>query len=275
MRNFAKQDVSSGVARKEIPNNRIYLNSGYIGIPSGVDRDTFVTNAFRRERVSLYIENGASIKNDCLILRSALKDIEFPDEYGELGSAVAFIQEPYTGQAVVLGVLPKNDETSLREEHQIGDTKTWQDKFVSIKGDAKKGIIGINVEGGDDISKIDINVTNKNKNAEFNVNVKGKVNINVEGNANVKATENVNLTAKNGIFSVNEGSEPILLGDETQKNLDKEKDYVSSLVSAISAAFGVVDTTAGSASKASFDAATATLEQGDFSEIKSKKSFTD
>src|SRR6056297_1124624 len=295
--NFSKDRAGNGVSKNEIPGSRVAMSRGYITIPDTFadDRETYTQNCYRRERVDIVVEDGGTFKPDCYITRQALKDIEFPSKSKKLGSAIIFFQEPYYGQIVVIGTLSKNDETSLLKEGVFELKKYFEGNRVNIKGDAQTGQITIGVEGTKGGAQMDINIRNFAQTAKLNVNVRGEVNLNIKEGVNITSEENeikikskkdINVTSEEGDINliptsdgkklnIGEGAEALLLGDTTQTQLDNEKQYVSDLVTAISAALGTVDAAAGSASKTSFDLTMSGYQQGDFSGIKSEKGFTD
>lgn len=292
----------NGISKDTIHNSRVVMNTGYIIIPSNVDRDSFVENCFRREKVSILVEEGGGVVNDCYITKQALKDIDFPtksiseklngkseEKDSFLGSAVNFISEPYHGQPIILGTTSKVDESGLLTEGLFRQFKLKDGNFVSIQGDAKSATISIDVSGGDNDGSLNINVRNKNENSKLNINVRGDFNTFVKGNDNKKIQGNKNETIKGnkisevvgdinlkpeGLFKIGEGSEPILLGDKTVTELNKAQSYVDLLQQATQTALVALDALIPGTSAAFI----ATMQIGtkpNYDPTKSDKAFTD
>ena len=129
----------NGVSRDFMPNTRTGVNSGYILIPTGVGRDDYVLNCYRRERVSIQVENGGGVVHDCYITIQALREIKFPENNAEIGSGIIFISDPFMDRPIIIGVASNQDENTGLEEEQVRILKTKDGSYVSIVADGKTG----------------------------------------------------------------------------------------------------------------------------------------
>ena len=124
---------------------------------------------------------------DCYISKSALRDIEFPQtELNKTitGSSVVYIADDFHNKPLIIGVVSKEDSVDLISQEIFKIFKDYNQNSVSIEGDAKKGLLSINVEDGEDEGTINITVKGKTG---------GKVNIKCQTEVNVETDEKINL----------------------------------------------------------------------------------
>jgi hypothetical protein len=289
-----------GVARDSVGNSRTSLNSGYIIIPENfkgaVKRKQFVQNCYRKERVSIIIENGGGVMHNCYVTKQVLNDIVFPDvavnerleekdEISRLGSLVVFISEPYLGQPVIIGILSKLDESQLGDEQEFRVIKSKDDNWAILSINGGTGEINITTLGKKSKSgNLTINVSNESDDAKINLTVRGSVNIATTGTTNITAGGDINLVTSENVtvkpvkkLLVGEAKEPMLLGTTTFTALEKEKKALKDSIDAINTVTplpvpsGAVDPT-WALVKAKLALIT---DRGDYSKIKSEKSFID
>jgi hypothetical protein len=236
----------------------IGVQYGYIIIPSDVDRDKFIQQCYRWERVSILIEKGAGVIHDCYITRGALQDVEFPQLSTKLGSCVVFLADLLNGHPIIFGVLSKEDESQLLKEGFFKMTKHLNGGTVEISGDASKGVVNISVSGG---SVSELNITANNADGD------AKINVRCQGNIAVGFKDTLKL---------NTGSEAMVLGDELKTQLDKTNTLLQAIINIIS---GTVITEPGSgapsALQTALSAAITGKTLGDYSDIKSAEAFLD
>ena len=289
-----------GIARDSIGNSRTSLNSGYVIIPEnfkGVDgRKQFIENCYRKERISIIIENGGGVMHNCYITRQVLNDITFPevavnerleekDEISRLGSLVVFVSEPYLGQPVIIGILSKLDESQLGGEQEFRVIKSKEGNYAILSINGMTGEINITTIGKTSGSgNFSVNVSNESDDAKINLSVRGSVNIITTGTTNITAGGDINLTTKENVtvkptkkLLVGEAKEPMLLGTTTLTALEKEKKALTDSINAIKSttplpvpANAVDPTWAAVIAKLN-----AIVDRGDYSKIKSEKSFLD
>jgi hypothetical protein len=241
------------------------LQFGYIIIPKDVDRDHFIQQCYRSERVSILIDNGGGVVHDCYINRDALKNVIFPASAEKLGSCVIFITDAHSGHPVVFGVLSKEDESQLLREGFFKLIKEFNGCVVGVTGDAKTGVLNLMVTGGT-LTRLNILVSNADKNALINVQCRGDVTLELDGT----------LQLKDKALKINEGSQPMVLGNELKTQLDKSNNLVQALINIINGP-AIPEPSSGSPSalQAALHAAIATLQLGDYTHIKSGESTLD
>lgn len=250
----------------------VLIHYGYIVVPKDVDRDTFVEQCYRWERVSILGERGG-LYNDCYISRSAIRDVEFPSEYKKLGSCISYFVDPYSSLPIVLQVFSKEDETQLLREGVFKIVKNTDDCIVSMVGDSKKGVLNLSVRGGS-YNKINLVVSGK-ADGEINLRSSGNINLHTTGNVTVESEGDI-LFNTDSNFKINNGTEPMIKGSTLKNQLDQNNTYQSALVSAIESALGVVAGGYVSAGAlAVFQAAMAAAIQGNWDNIRSQEAFLD
>lgn len=273
---------NNSVQTSGLGNNRYAIGTCYIVIPAGVDRDSYVTNCYRNGRVSVQCEDGSFIPNIPIGL-SILKDVDFPDDIKQLGSQLIYNTMPLHNQPIIVDRILKDDESNDLVENQFKLEKHTDSGSVSISGIAKDGNLFINVDGkAGDGGKIYIDVGNDDNSGGIILNLKGDLQaelqdmvLNILKGLNITTKEDINIDSEKKI-NLGDGNEPMLLGDTTQSEINKSNTLVQSLVTIIN---GTPIPEPGSGSPSALQAALAAAiigqSLGDFSQIKSEKSFTE
>ena len=83
--------MGDGVKRENIENYNYPVGFGYITIPYDVDRDLYIKTCYRKERVAIQLDDGGGIIRNCYVGKTAMQNIEFPENFDKLGSGVFFI----------------------------------------------------------------------------------------------------------------------------------------------------------------------------------------
>ena len=182
----------NGVSRKRQFNYSEPVGYGYVIIPEGRDRDTYVSTCYGRERLSILGENGQGFIKNCYISRDALRDIDFPPDNNTLGQMVAYIVNSFNNVPIIVGVVSKESETQLIEEGEFRLKKTYNNSSVSVIGKAKTGDLIIDVQNNDNKGALIINVAGK-EGSSFKINCKGDATIYSDNTVNLETAGEVNL----------------------------------------------------------------------------------
>ena len=274
-----------GVNKDLHPNARRSINFGYITIPVNVDRDKFIQQCLRTEKFSVLVEGGGVMHN-CLITKSALKEIYFPVVGGNLGSAVCFFTDIFTSKVVIVGVVSKEDEVDILLENSYLLKRTIGNSYalLSVNGD---GQINIDVIGGSSSGKLNINIRNQGSNAEMNVFVGGVINLYAEGSINIKTVGGeINLTSDTNIniesskevrvrsskFMVHNANESMVRGDQLYSSLEKTNSLVNAIKETL-LTFIPFPSDGGASLKVKAVQKLGNKATGDITKIKSEKSF--
>lgn len=291
--------MDGGVSREGVSNYRSSINTGYIFIPDnfkGVEnRKKFVQDCLRRERVSIFIENGGGAHHQCYITRQALQDVIFPDvaisekleekdNISRLGSQVVFLSEPYLDHPIIIGVVSKMDESQLLNECEFKVFRGKNGSFSLFRLNGLTGEVNISTYGNKTKGDLNINVSNSAGDAEINLSVNGSVNIVTTGTTNITSKGDISLSTEGNLniettkkMLVGKANEPMLLGTTTTTALEKEKKALKDSIDAINTVTPLpVPANAVDPTWALVKAKLALIvDRGDYSKIKSEKSFLD
>lgn len=268
--------MARGVERNNQANYNYPTGIGYVVLPERIDRGDYIQMCYRRERISILLDNGGDFVRDCYIDKSVLQNIEFPATTNELGSCIAFINERFNNKPIIVAVLSKEDETQFLEENTFEKIVGVGRNNISIVGRGADGRLSIDVEADTDNGGVFVlNVRNLNRNAQLQINCYGDSTIYNEGNTTIRSTatisaqtiknenniqtitSNLSLNADTGLnysdmwenqvsadnegninvigqnVRFNNGESPLVKGDEIQTQLNKSKDRIDTIISAL------------------------------------------
>lgn len=292
---------------QETKNSLYPAGIGYILIPSGVDRNKYISSCYRKERISIQLDDGGTVIKNCYISKNLLSQLSFPKEVNKLGSAVSFIVPKFHNIPIIVGVLSRPGETQLLDENVH--------KRV-IKSDAGVVSVTMKPEGGLFVS-VDSNFENegniyvdlkaKNNSSKFNVNCQGDINIYSEGETSLEVIKNVSIIRsdinkgsktlhskvefsedgiliedkfknkiklnKEGKIFFHEGSSPITKGDELQSQLIKMKATLDTFIDVYLNTVTTIAGDSGVSAKALMESAMSLQRKEDFLKINSDRIF--
>ena len=208
---------------------------GHIVIPNNVDRDNFIQTCFNTSTVSILIDNGAGIFNQCPIDDNILQRIDFPLQKNEIGSDVAYMMLKTYAQPIIVAKLPKLSETTGLDRYSFkigkGDVK------VSGNDDGK--VLNIIV---DNPEKGEINLVTKSNNSVINIKSQGETKITSKNDINIKSNDTIilnsrntgqetdsKITIENGKITLFTGSNKMVLGDELKTTIENILNSITQL----------------------------------------------
>lgn len=280
--------MNNSVQVEGIGNKRAPSGICYVIIPEGVNRDVYVQNCLRRGIISAQVEDG-SVVFDCPVGVSVLQLIDFPLETKQLGSALVYVTEYNHNKPIIIDRLIKDDESTNYKENEFKLERYTENGSVVISGIAKDGNLFINVSGkGENGGKIFIDVTHPEDAGEIVVNLKGNFQmelqdmvLNILRGLNIVTKEDININAKDeaviNLGDIEEGVEPVLLGNKTIEELSKEVQALTDLLQTVANIIPVnVTTGAPDPTWATWQVAVAAItDRGDLSDVKSEKTFSE
>lgn len=281
-----------GVYRDFDPNVRRSINFGYLIVPETEDRVKFIERCLRYERFSIQVEGGGGVLHNCYATKSAIRDLKFPLENEMLGSAVVFFTEPFGGKSTIVGVVNVEADGDINQNEVTVIKRKTAGNYAVVSVDGY-GQVNIDVIGNQGSGKVNINVRNNTMDAEVNVSVKGNINLSTEGVINLNAqngevniitNSEINLTADGNVsvqgkevnilsdkLNVHEADEAMVRGDELQTQINKTNAVVQDIKDSL-LKWAPVPQDGGANLKAYF-LSLGPKDVGDFSNIKSEKSF--
>lgn len=194
------------------------INTGYIAIPEGVSRDNYITNCYRKERLSIMAEQGGFMVHDCYISKEAIKNVRFPADSKTLGSPVVYVYTAISTKPIIIACVSEESETELLEEGKFKLDKIFGGNRVQVIGNAKNGNLYLNVETYDDnTSDIIVNLSSK-KDTNLKVTLNGTTEIHSTKEFKVKTEK----------FNIGKATEPIVLADSLISLLSDILDEIAS-----------------------------------------------
>lgn len=117
-------------------------------IPSGVDRDQYVSDCYRTGRIDLFDENQGVYLKQCFATNEVLENLRFPRGVGDIGDPVVWVAQPKVfDRPMVVGTFPTGDRMRLGTDQTIEVHKEWDRGYVDVTGDAKDGSLNVVVHG--------------------------------------------------------------------------------------------------------------------------------
>lgn len=301
-----------GVSRFGQYNTPPQIGVGYVYIPMGIDRDEFVQTCYRRSRISIMLDQGGGVINECYITQEVLNNVVFPDFNGLTGTPIVFATDDFNTKPIVIGTLREPDNYNVREDGEMVHEVSYENTIVSISGSAKEGTLGISISGqspnklflscvGGEESKIEIEADN-----EVSIKANSKVDVTAYEELSVKMKDvdseitaelfadkdslqlrrdkNIITLDKDNVHietdkevNVNGGKEPVALAETTIKKLDTLMNYImvikNALTNSITNTIAPLDN--GATYKAQISAAISSISSIKFDEIKAEDLFTD
>ena len=177
--------------------SKLYIGVGYVFLPSGFDnksRDEFIRKCMASGRISILLEDGYGIAHNCYVSKEVLKNIEFPINFKETGSAVIYITLSKGRQPIIIASLVSDSDDFIINEEAVRvlrGSDTLSNSLSEIYVNGKRGIINISSTSDNDSGgRVNIKVSNKN--------LKAKLNISVSGDINVKCSNKFETVSYNG-----------------------------------------------------------------------------
>lgn len=117
-------------------NERQSIGIGFLVIPEGVDRNSFIEQCYNKEKFVIMNENGELIMN-VLCSKHVLNYLKFPKDPKEeiqLGSQVIYVTYPKQNVPIIIGILAKEGISDYYSESGFDNSKMLNDCSVGISG---------------------------------------------------------------------------------------------------------------------------------------------
>lgn len=171
---------------------------GYIIIPQGTDRNTYIANCYRMHMVSIDGGLGYSAIHNVKITSEALAKIKFPDTDEEKGTAVVWIRENFYNRPIIIGTLESVGESGMTSEYQQQIIQQTAEQVVNIFLDALNATLDLSIQGTKEVpAKLTIKAMGSEDEDELNVKTDGtmsleakKLNVTISEDLDLKITDN-------------------------------------------------------------------------------------
>lgn len=216
------------------PGYKYSAGIGYIAIPRDLDRDKYIKDCYANCRVSMQTEDGG-FHNRIPVTPEVMNFIEFPLIQNELGTPVVYITDQQYQYHYIIGRFQKRNSLGDGAEYKFKFSRALNDAHVDISGSAKDRTINLLIDGGDKKGVLTINLFGEGNDSELNIDIQGNLNSNVTGKTNILQSDSIaikttdsdgNYSAieqsanetkiKSGKLSINDGEEPMVLGNKLQ-----------------------------------------------------------
>lgn len=117
---------------------RYPVGIAWIAIPANISREEFMATCMRAGKVGLFFETGDYVW-DVPVDLDVLQKIDFPYDYGELGSCVVYVNMPKHNTPIVVGVLSKDSEAQDYVEDVLKLRKFTNSAHSEIMLDGRNG----------------------------------------------------------------------------------------------------------------------------------------
>lgn len=156
------------------------INLGYVIIPNDLDLDSYLSNCFLNNTISICTEQ-LQVYHNVDISEDDLSLIKFPLRKEDYGSSIMFAIIPKFEKPIVLKVLNLRDQLSnLQKPNQFRIIRANQDQsVVEVEGSANDAEMNFNLNSYNKEAKMSFNVTSPEDSGEMSFYVNGEMFINV------------------------------------------------------------------------------------------------
>lgn len=216
----------------------------YIAIPRDLDRDKYIRDCFANNYVSMRTEDGG-FHNRIPVPPEVLNFLEFPTKVDELGSPVVYITDQQYNHHYIVNRYERRDSIGDNSEHKFKFTRQLESSHVEISGSVKDGAVNILIDSFNKKGSFNLNVYNANKDCQANIDIQGNIVINSSNNVEINQSNSFKVVTTdeddnsssyqqtasenrfyNKKFIVNDGKEPMVLGDQLN-------DFIDSLINTL------------------------------------------
>lgn len=186
-RTFGLTGLEYGHIFLPFPGNNIDVNS-----QEGVDyRSRIIKQCFRKQKVSVLFDNGG-FANNCPISLQALRDVEFPEKFSNVGSPVLCYIEPLHRKPMIIGVFGKENDVDLSDEGDKKLSSIFKDSKAEVGVRGKRGEIFLNVDSSEETGgNVYINIKNTSNTGKLVLRVLGSSDIYTLGACTVTSNDNI------------------------------------------------------------------------------------
>lgn len=131
---------------KGINGENLSSGVGFVIIPPGIDKNIFKKDCYMSNTVSMAGFDFGHIHN-VHVDKEVMQRIKFPDEVGEMGSPVVFINIAKHNVPIIIACLKEEKDIFTVHENKTRSTKSSGQKIVDLDMDAEDGKVSISVSG--------------------------------------------------------------------------------------------------------------------------------
>jgi hypothetical protein len=179
-------DNSKTIGKKGYGVNEYVAFTGHVIIPLDVDRTKYIKDCFKKGTLMIKSVDN-QIEKNVQIDKGSIHYIEFPSQFGEVGTAVFCVRDTLYRKSKVVCILQTEDEQPIiLEERQFRIFKESFSNFVDFDLSGKGGTFRLVCNSNKKGEKSFLKICNDTNEAEFDLDVQGDLNVNAEKSVNLK-----------------------------------------------------------------------------------------
>lgn len=206
---------------------------GYVVIPSNIERELYIKSVYKNNAIMVRTEDGNIFRN-VAVVSDVLERLIFPKTDEGFGSMVVFVNMPKYNNKVVVGIVDLLSEASrIISENQYKISQISEKSVVSTMHDADSGEVNISASALQQgvKTKVNISVTNQERDAEMNVFVAGQARIHASKNVILVANDNILVSVEDDknkqLFNLKyKKGEGLTVFDEFENKMIFEKERI-------------------------------------------------
>lgn len=242
----------NGVTGEPVPNGEYSVEIGYVILPTGVNRDDFVNDCDKNQKVSVIIDRNGSVIHNCLVSEQVYQDLSIPETPDEVGTPVVLVKTRFNEKPVVIATVPSTNSSNVYKEGTYRKLFRNADGVFLLEASLNDGSLLVNVNGLG-VRKLQVMV-NGDEGSAIEMNTNGDLIESVNGNISVKSFKQISAEV---IDVENEKSTTVTVTPDT-----------TSVTSPTTVEVNVVDPESGDTSKVVIDKENITLDPSKRMQVK-------
>lgn len=213
--------IEKTIKPQGIESGNMSCSIGYVAVPDGEDRDKYVEDCYRTNRITMYGGMHYGYFHNVSVDIDSIQRIKFPKDNKSFGSPVLWVNIPIWNKPAIIAVFNYEDDYFALEEECRNTSLERNGRQIDISKRADDATIDIHIRGDSNVpGHLNLNIINDDKTCELNVNVRGKTFINSSEEINLKSDKKLSFT----IIDV-QNNQKLDLSYETEKGLHYKDEF--------------------------------------------------
>lgn len=242
----------NGVTGEPVPNGEYSVEIGYVILPTSVNRDDFVNDCDKNQKVSVILDRNGSVIHNCLVSEQVYQDLSIPETSDGVGTPVVLVKTKFNEKPVVIATIPSTNSSNVYKEGTYRKLFRNADGVFLLEASLNDGSLLVNVNGLG-VRKLRLMV-NGDEGSGIEMNTNGDLIESVNGNISVKSFKQISAEV---IDVENEKSTTVTVTPNT-----------TSITSPTTVEVNVVDPESGDTSKVVIDKENITLDPSHRMQVK-------
>jgi hypothetical protein len=237
-----------GIGMTGLEGFKYSVGIGYVMLPSDLDRDKYIADCYKNSYISIGLDDGGFL-NRVPVSPEVLNFIEFPAETNQMGTPVVYVTDDLYQQPYIVSRFMRKDELGDNKESAFKFRRKVDDSYVEVSGSVQQRTLNLFLDTGDADGSINVKLFSKNKNSKLSFDVQGDVDVVSSGQVSTtthskaiietidnKSDDSARFeqsSTENKLFNkkiiINDGQDPLVLGNELKEFLGNFIDRVSEI----------------------------------------------